>query len=385
MLQKIWQAQVGWHEPIPAEIQSEWHTYKTNLSKLNELIIPRQITIKEEICDIQIHGFADASERAYGCSLYLRCSNNHFSNLICAKSKVAPIKTMSLPRLELCAALLLSRIAHRVIPKMKLNLSRKYYWTDSMVTLCWINSTLKTWKTFVAHRIGQIQEKTLLTEWFHVRGNENPADIISRGCCPTKLAQCDLWWHGPDWLRKDEEYWPVTNRGDMAKTLFEIPEQKNMSVSVLTISDEYHIVNKYSSIRKLSRVIAYCLRFRKNCLQPKQRLDGVLLPIEINYAKTVIIKMVQKNVFSRELQQLQVNQQVSPKSKLYRLRPFLDDNGVIRVGGRLKYAASISVFQKHPAVLPTTGLGSFVHRNFNTRRAYKAHAQWTSSCLVFHT
>lgn len=160
---------------------------------------------------MQIHGFTDAGEKAYGCCLYLRCSDragNHFSNLVCAKSKVALMKTVSLPRLELCTAQLLTRIAYKIISKMQLNLSKNQYWTDSKVTLCWIKSTSKTWKTFVSHRVGEIQEKTSVSEWFHVKGSENPADIISRGCCPTELSHCVIWWHGPGWLLKDEEYWP---------------------------------------------------------------------------------------------------------------------------------------------------------------------------------
>lgn len=151
LLQMVWQARGEWNEPVSNEIQRQWKIYKTNLLVLNELIIPRQITIKNKIVNVQIHGFSDASEKAYGCCLYLRCSDdlgNNITNLICAKSKVAPMKTLSLPRLELCAAQLLARVASKIIPKMNLNISKKYYWTDSSVTLCWITSLKKKWKTF---------------------------------------------------------------------------------------------------------------------------------------------------------------------------------------------------------------------------------------------
>jgi len=362
MLQVLWQAQVKWCEPVSDDIQCEWNGYKTELLKLNDLRIPRQITMKDKICDMQIHGFSDASEKAYGCCLYLRCSDkagNHCSNLICAKSKVAPMKTVSLPRLELCAAQLLTRVAYKIISKMQLKLSKHHYWTDSKVTLCWIKSTSKKWKTFVSHRVGEIQEKTSLTEWFHVKGSENPADIISRGCSPTELSRYTLWWHGPEWLIQNEEHWPVVQQEEISNEFVDMPEQKGLSVSGVTISENDLIVHRYSSIKKMSRIIAYCMRFKSNCLSRKQnneRKNGFLQPYEIKQAKTIMVKIVQNHYFSREVQQLLTNKQVSKKSPLYRLIPYLDEAGIIRVGGRLKYAASISIFRRHPAVLPAKSI-----------------------------
>ncbi|XP_022160980.1 uncharacterized protein LOC111027071, partial [Myzus persicae] len=273
MLQVLWQAQVKWCEHVSDDMKCEWNEYKTNLLSLNDIRVPRQITMKEEICDMQIHGFADASEKAYGCCLYLRCSDNagnHCSNLICAKSKVAPMKTLSLPRLELCAAQLLTRLAYKMISKMQLKLSKQHYWTDTKVTLCWIKSTSKKWKTFVSHRVGEIQEKTSLTEWFHVKGSENPADIISRGCCPTELSRYTLWWHGPEWLVQNEKHWPIIQQEEISIELMDMPEQKGLSVSGVTTSENDLIVHRYSSIKKMSRIVAYCMRFKSNCLSHKQ-------------------------------------------------------------------------------------------------------------------
>jgi len=138
IIQELWKECLSWSEPVSEKISSEWYKYKSQLSYLNKIKIPRQITINSQIRSLQIHGFADASARAYGCCLYLRCtdmSNNHSVKLICAKSKVAPLKILSLPRLELCAALLLAKVANKIVPKLKLPISRTYYWTDSRVGL----------------------------------------------------------------------------------------------------------------------------------------------------------------------------------------------------------------------------------------------------------
>ncbi|XP_025409846.1 uncharacterized protein LOC112683161 [Sipha flava] len=138
MLQQLWRLKIQWDEPLPSEIQEQWINYRNSLCVLNNLIIPRQITCKNDIVNIQIHGFADASINAYGCCLYLRCTNAdgvHTSKLICAKSKVAPLKIISLPRLELCAALLLSRLSSKIVPKLNLKISKSYFWSDSNIVL----------------------------------------------------------------------------------------------------------------------------------------------------------------------------------------------------------------------------------------------------------
>jgi len=170
-------------------------------------MIPRQITCEGDIVNIQIHGFSDACIDEYGCCLYLLTTNSsgvHTSKLICAKSKVTPLKIISLPRLELCAALLLARLASKIIPKLHVEISKSYFWFDSKIFLAFITSPSTKWTTFVAHRVGEIQERTSIKNWSHVSTKENPADIISRRCCPTKLSQMSLWWFGPEWIIRDE-------------------------------------------------------------------------------------------------------------------------------------------------------------------------------------
>lgn len=156
---------------------------------------------------------------------------------------------------------------------MQLKLSKHRYCTDSRVTLCWIKSTSKRWKTFVSHRVGEIQEKTSLTEWFHVKGSENPADIISRGCCPTELSSHTLWWHGPEWLIQNEEHWPVIQQEETSNEFVDMPEQKGLSVSGVTTSENDLIVHRYSSIKRMARIVAYCMRFKSNCLRHKQNKE----------------------------------------------------------------------------------------------------------------
>lgn len=354
ILQRLWRLKVQWDEPLPDDVQEDWKKYRLSLTLLNKLIIPRKITCGGDIIDVQIHGFSDASIEAYGCCLYLRCTNAdglRSSILICAKSKVAPLKVISLPKLELCAALLLSRLASKVVPKLCLVIKKSYFWTDSNIVLAWISSPSTKWKTFVAHRVGEIQESTSISDWHHVNTKENPADIISRGCCPSYLFDAPLWWNGPEWLLTDEEKW--TNIKNTESSSLHVPESKGSEISVFGVAVEsFSILNKYSSLNKLIHVVAYCLRFYYKIIRKEEELTNILSIKEIDRARITIIKCVQKEAFTRELQDLKNLKGVAKSSKLFSLCPFLDENNIIRVGGRLKNAASIDVFQRHPIVLP---------------------------------
>ena len=123
---------------------------------------------------------------------------------MCAKSRVAALKQISLPRLELCGANLLAHLATKVVKSLTIKISKRYFWSDSTVTLGWIKSSARTWKTFVANRVGDIQTLTDPGEWHHVKSCENPADLVSRGVSSSELLNSKLFWHGPNWLALDE-------------------------------------------------------------------------------------------------------------------------------------------------------------------------------------
>ncbi|XP_060879186.1 uncharacterized protein LOC132951391 [Metopolophium dirhodum] len=195
IMQSLWQLKINWDDVLPDNICAEWQRYRGGLPSLNNLRIPRKIISTEIVVSAEIHGFADASEKAYGACLYLRTTGGHGEtdvNLICAKSKVAPLKIVSLPRLELCAALLLARLSNKLIPKLNLKIDRRRFWTDSKVVLAWITSPSGRWKTFVAHRVGEIQELTACSEWSHVY-NLFQSDQHQNTVCAT-LAEKGVEW-----------------------------------------------------------------------------------------------------------------------------------------------------------------------------------------------
>lgn len=359
LMQRLWQLNLDWDESTPTDVHTAWFEYKKQIQTLNILSIPRWVISDENPVSRQIHGFCDASELAYGACIYMRITNmygHHSSNLICSKSRVAPLRNISVPKLELCAALLLARLMKKVTAALPVRIDDIHYWTDSTITLAWIKSVARNWKTFVANRVSEIQELSNLTMWHHVPTTENPADIISRGLEPILLIKCALWWHGPTWFQSHSDHWPnIPSKVEISE---DIPERRSTISNVLiaTNSSDFDIFERYSKLNKLLRVTAYCLRFIHNCCK---RLKGMhnelegesLTPAEITNATVILTKIVQQSVFPQDMLHLKVHNTVHCKSKLLCLNPFLDNAGIIRVGGRLNNA-DIPYNQKHPIVLP---------------------------------
>ncbi len=151
----------------------------------------------------QIHAFSDASTQAYGAVIYLRTLYDDSSvtfQLVTSKARVAPVKSVTVPRLELMAAHLLSKLVVIVVKNLKLSLADVYAWTDSSIVLAWLRGSATKLKTFVANRVCTIQEQVPGSHWRHVRTEDNPADLASRGMSPKDVIKSVLWWKGPPWL-----------------------------------------------------------------------------------------------------------------------------------------------------------------------------------------
>lgn len=141
-MQEVWQLGVQWDESVPSNIHTKWLTFKNQLFELNNISIPRCINLYSQH-NFQLHGFCDASQQAYGACIYIRSQFSHSNfhvELLCSKTRVAPLKAISLPRLELCAALLLSQLFDKVRSSVNLTAMESFLWSDSMITLHWISS-----------------------------------------------------------------------------------------------------------------------------------------------------------------------------------------------------------------------------------------------------
>ncbi|XP_076220952.1 uncharacterized protein LOC116434377 [Nomia melanderi] len=310
LLQKIWTIKVDWDESLPMDIHSEWIQYYKQLPMLNNVVFPRN-TIPHASTITELHGFCDASERAYGACAYVRSTDKRGQThvqLLFAKSKVAPLKTQSIPRLELCGALLLTNLIATAKKALHVEIDR---------------------------------EKTNGADWRHVPTSDNPADLISRGQHPEEFLLPSIWQQGPEWLKRKESSWPITN---IAPPEDATTEQKAANCLVAQTWDT-GILDNYSSWGRMQRIVAYCLRWKRTNYN-----KGSLTASEIRSAHDAIIRLLQQAHFADELRRLSKSD-TDVGGKLQRLAPFLDKDGVMRVGGRLKHSA-IPFPQRHPIILP---------------------------------
>lgn len=350
LMQEIWASKIDWDAKLPASILDRWIEFSQNIHYLNSLKIPRYLFSKLECVEIQIHGFSDASLAAYGASIYVRglySNNTASSHLLCSKSRIAPLKTVSLPRLELCGALLLARLVSKLKSVLHLKIFKTYLWTDSQIVLSWLRDTPNRWTTFVANRVAEIQELTINDQWRHINSKDNPADCLSRGITSQEILNHSLWWEGPKFLVEISNLDIVDTR-DVIENL---PEQRKVTLSQ-TIVEPIVDWFRFSKFGRLQRAIAYCLRFGKN-----SKGTGPLSVQELELSLQKIIILIQAESFSIEIECLKKKNDTAKSvsilknSSLKCLNPFLDDKGILRVNGRLS-EANIDFNHKFPIVLP---------------------------------
>lgn len=354
ILQKIWISKVNWDTDVPEDISIEWLDFVSKLPNLKSLQIPRCVLKGQSFKKPKrLYGFSDASQLAYGACIYLVSENGDEieSHLICAKSRLAPLtsSSMSLPRLELCGALLLARLLEKTIKALEFPVNDTVLFTDSTIVLDWLNAEPSQWKTFICNRVAEIQRLTSDITWSHINTEINPADIVSRGADPLELKNQALWWYGPSFLKTAPETWPDTKK---IKISISDVRKENIEVSFAAVKSvlENEIFSRWSSYPKLIRIVAYIYRFFHN-LKSNSKLTGILTFQELDEALLTLCRIIQSERFSEEIKALKNNKILSKNSKLISLDPFIDNKGILRVGGRLKNS-DLKYDRKHPILLP---------------------------------
>ncbi|XP_029171127.1 uncharacterized protein LOC114945863 [Nylanderia fulva] len=350
LIQSTWLQQLDWDAPLPAKDARHWQQLLDQLPLLRHIRVNRWLSTDNDHSRLQLHGFADASERGYAAVVYLRTTERGKPsiNLLMAKSKVAPVKQVSLPRLELCAASLLTTLTLHVRDILGLATTPVYLWSDSQVTLHWIQGHATRWKTFVANRVAHIQTQLPDARWRHVAGKNNPADCASRGITPGELINHALWWTGPTWLALDETAWP-SSEVHIAED--DLPEQRTTSLMTKgSVVVEPDILLRFSALHRLLRVTAWCRRWL-NVASREVTPGCPLHPDELDAALLQWLRVVQALHFPDEIAAATAGRSGPPRSSLIKLNPFIDDQGVLRVGGRLKHAL-LPYDEKHPVIIP---------------------------------
>ncbi|XP_075161709.1 uncharacterized protein LOC142234459 [Haematobia irritans] len=325
LLQQLWIEGTQWDEAVRPATFRKWQTFLENMKQISLIKIPRWVKFSPFYTS-QVHGFCDASERAYCAAVYLRvdCGDKVYTHLLISKTKVAPIDPVSLPRLELCGAVLLSRLAKHVLSNLGFEQSQLFLWCDSSITLGWLGKPPITWKTYVANRVAKVLRNVGNCPWSLVRSADNPADLGSRGCSPEELSNCSLWWNGPTWLQRPPEEWPKPT------IVYESPPEVRR-VEVFHICEEDEILKRFSKWDRAIRVLAYVYRFLSRSRRMKTYISVYITHEEFKDVKHKLIVLTQQTYFNREYTALRNSKSLSRKSPLFSLNPFLDDNGIIRV------------------------------------------------------
>ena len=332
------------------DIQQKWFEHINEIIQLKSIKVNRtytKIDPSDPISNYKFHGFSDASDEAYGACIYLKSireSGNIQTSLITSKSKVAPIKLKTddpetTPRLELLGNLLLSRLTNTVVDALKhrYKAERIFYWTDSTATLSWIKTNKET-KAFIENRINEIRKRTDKNSWFHVKGENNLADI-TRNASIKEFANNTLWWNGPAELRlTDDEQQNFNINNAKLPPPQQLKKQTSTNVSIKA-SPPLINIERFNCLNKLYRVTAYAMRFVNNFVakfNPRFKgREGVLSANELNQAEFYWLKTSQKDL--------------QPPTK--QIDSFTDADGLQRYNGRLQNAP-IPFETRHPILLP---------------------------------
>ena len=364
LFQMLCQEKFDWDALLPEPARREWMRWLQDLQEVQRVLVPRCVYagLEEEIVSCTIHGFGDASEKAYCAVVYLvlEASSGYHPVLLSSKTRVAPLSKQSIPRLELLSGVILARLVSSVKETLepKIQINETHLWLDSKTAIFWIKGS-KEWKQFVQNRVNEIRSLTEESMWNHCPGLENPADIGSRGEVASKLKSNQLWWRGPWWLSEPKTNWPkfeeclesITEecRTELKKAqALEATEETVLLASTGRPDLEACIpITDFSCSDKLFRITALVLRFVRN-LKIKTKMskeetvcEGDLTVEEVVNAETQWLRSVQKNMKS------QANySQLEREFGVYE-----DDSGVLRCKGRIANA-DLPLETKFPALLP---------------------------------
>ncbi|XP_048483697.1 uncharacterized protein LOC125488552 isoform X1 [Plutella xylostella] len=366
IMQRLWSSSCSWNDSPPQDVQKEWLQYTERLAKIQPITLARNIDFSDSHT-AQLIGFADASSTTgYGCCLYLRLidasGTKVTTHLLSSKSRINPVqkKNMTVPRLELNAALLLSKLVVKTYATLQLKIEIKnvYLFSDSQVVLAWLKTEITKLQAYVANRVNVIHQNTSRWRWLYVNTHENPADLISRGVQPGELNGNNLWWRGPEFLQNSK--WDLSC--NEPKIPQEVPEVRSCAVlasAPVCIKPnplEYVFKRLYecSDINKIVRLYAYILRFLNNTNKINNKLNtSYLTSSELHNSLLQIIKYEQSQYFSAEIECLSKGKKLT--GNLTNLHPFLDEMGLLRLSGRLHHA-KIAYSHKHPVILPKGSL-----------------------------
>nr|XP_054587464.1 uncharacterized protein LOC129152993 [Nothobranchius furzeri] len=396
VLKQMCKDKVDWDEEIPDYLRPQWESWITDLPELADVQIKRCYIPPDfgRVNGFELHHFADASTSGYGECSYLRVTNQEgqvHCCLVMGKARITPNNIMTIPRLELLASVVAVRVSDLLRNELEIKDLKEFFWTDSTVVLGYLNNDAKRFQVFVANRVQRIKSSTTPEQWAYVASEDNPADHASRGLTAKQLKSSN-WFTGPVFLWTEKL--PERNI-NVGKIKDEDPELRKTIACATEVRKERTMLARLQKFSDWSRLVRAVARLRHKIKTYK----GIITTIERDTSleerkesELVIIKLVQAEAFSEEINALRTKKTV-PESKdgrLCRLCPFLDEEGILRVGGRLTHA-SLHPHVKHPAILPKEShISTLLVRHFHakvehqgrgmTMNELRANGWWILGC-----
>lgn len=358
ILQDLWRIGVGWDERIPDVIEQRWHAWRVEIDRTRLLKVARCFTphLRTSL-DVQLHVFADASEEAFAAVAYWRVvhADGVDISFVLGKTRCAPTQILSVPRLELQAALLATRMMREIRQSLDVQITRTTFWSDSETVLKWLRCDQRKYKQFVAFRVAEILEAAPVSNWHWVPTAMNPADDGTRVQRPPKFNPEARWTRGPEWLRLDENEWParVVLNADADDNGAEVRRKfVGATSSKSTPNVKYQ---NFSQFRRVCCAFAYVRRFISYARTEKsQRRRGELGAEEIHAGMLSACRLVQREAYEDEFKTLQDGRPLPISSGIFTLKPYVDDVGLMRVYGRTDAAADdiLPYDARRPILLP---------------------------------
>lgn len=365
LMQDIWRARINWDDLLPENLLTIWRKWIEEFHEITKIRIPRCYSLMiPNATSIDIHAFCDSSEKAFASVVYLRtlCNEKVDISLIAAKTRVAPLKPLSIPKLELQAAVMSSRLVHSIKTELEIQIKKTYFWSDSRCVLKWIRANGRDYKQFVAHRVGEIQERTNISDWRWVPSEYNTADEATRDTFRRndrkKSAISENWFSGPDFLKLPEEFWPREGKSDqlIEDDLKELKSASTPEVCLATREYENVLpeIKRFSKWLRLVRSTAWLLRFtrilKNKILNVDIKFPPELTIDEIKEAEKQWIQRAQQQCFPEDIRNLKLGKTLSKQSSLHSLCPEFKD-GFLVLGGRTNLANELSERTKQPIIL----------------------------------
>lgn len=362
LIQETWRVNIGWDDKIPSEIFYRWKQWLKVLIEIKNVKVSRCYFPgydRSSYDSLQLHIFVDASEESYAAVAYFRIIDKGEvrCSLVASKTKVAPLQSLSIPRLELMAALIGARLRKTIEENHSVKVTRTFLWSDSTTVVAWIKSDTRRYRQFVAFRVNEILSLSSVTDWRWIGTKQNVADEATKwGKGPSTNSE-SRWYRGPEFLYERDGGWMEEHVGTTTEEL-----RPALVCSHFVVKPTIRF-ERFSKFERLRRCVAYVLRYLSNLRNSVQgnprKIGKELSRQELQDAEQSLWILIQSESFPDEVAVIKHNKLMGTKkkaldgsSKIAKLPPIMDDQGVLRIDGRIDAADYLTFDARYPVIMP---------------------------------